>query len=148
MRRLIEAAHLRVTIPRGVGLVDDDAMTDSRPVGIAQPQKVYRDADGRPWDRKRDWRPAAYSAATVVGLVIVFVTRWVRGDSWSDFLGVALYSVGWALVPFTGLYLLTGQVDKLRRQPDLTQSYFDAQADPGSQLPYVVVSLAESRRKD
>lgn len=60
---------------------------------------------------KRDLRWPTGVGVTVVGVAIVLFARWARGDSWSEFTGIAVYSVGWALITFALLYLFSGLFD-------------------------------------
>ncbi len=39
--------------------------------------------------------------------IIVLLTRALRGDSWFEFIGTAAYSIGWTLLTFGILYLLS-----------------------------------------
>lgn len=48
---------------------------------------------------------------TTLGGGAVLLTRALRGDSWVEFAGVAAYSIGWALLTFGALYLLSKQFE-------------------------------------
>ena len=67
--------------------------------------------DGQVKRYKRDLRWPAAIALTVLGIVVVFATRWITSDSWWEFGVIAAYSVGWAMITFAVLYVLSGVFD-------------------------------------
>ena len=63
----------------------------------------------RPSPGDRRWLASILLLTTDV--IIVLLTRAWRGDSWSEFIGTASYSIGWALLTFGILYLLSKQFE-------------------------------------
>lgn len=63
----------------------------------------------KPSSGDRRWIAAIILA--LIGLAFVLITRGLRGDSWSEFVGTATYSIGWALLTFGALYLLNKQFE-------------------------------------
>ena len=56
---------------------------------------------------------------TAFGAIIVIATCVVRQETLSDFIGVGCYSVGWALLTFGILYLLSRWFESMEwRRPD------------------------------
>lgn len=66
---------------------------------------------------------------TLAGVAVVLIVRLLRSDSWAEFAGVAGYSVGWAMLTFGVLYLLSKQFESwewARPDHDLKQKFEDA----------------------
>jgi len=63
----------------------------------------------KPSSGDRRWLASILLLTT--GVVIVLLTRALRGDSWSEFIATASYSIGWALLTFGFLYLLSKQFE-------------------------------------
>jgi energy-converting hydrogenase Eha subunit G len=77
---------------------------------------------------KRDLRWPTGAVVTVVGIAIVLLARWARGDSWSEFVGIAVYSIGWALITFALIYVLSGVFESWkwgREDHDLVKKFED-----------------------
>ncbi len=58
-----------------------------------------------------DQRWLATILLMTTGAILVLVTRAVRGASWAEFASTAAYSIGWALLTFGVLYLLSKQFE-------------------------------------
>lgn len=71
----------------------------------------------KPSSGDRRWLAALVLAAA--GAIIVVITRWIRADNWAEFGAVAAYSIGWALLTFGILYLLSKKFEDWEwRRPD------------------------------
>lgn len=84
----------------------------------------------------RRWIAAIFVA--LIGAAVVLITRELRGDSWSDFLATATYSIGWALLTFGALYLLSNQFEEWewgRPDHDLVAKWNEAKDEDGPEAP-------------
>lgn len=91
-------------------------------------RRTADDDDGmtRPSSGDRRWLAAII--LTTIGGIVVLLTRALRGDNWMEFAGTAAYSIGWALLTFGGLYLLSKQFEDWewgRPDHDLTEKFED-----------------------
>jgi hypothetical protein len=55
---------------------------------------------------KRDLRWPTAIGLSVFAAALACFTRWLSGDSWREFGVVAAYSIAWALITFSVLYLV------------------------------------------
>ena len=62
----------------------------------------------------KDGRVLVGVIVTASGVALVGVAGWWSEDSLQEFLSVAMYSVGWALLTFGALYFLTGRFDAMK----------------------------------
>ena len=77
---------------------------------------------------KRDLRWPTGIVVTMSGVAIVLLARRYRGDSWNEFVGTAVYSIGWALITFALLYMVSGVFDSWkwgREDHDLVKKFED-----------------------
>ncbi len=84
----------------------------------------------------KDGRVPAGVFVTASGVALVGLAWWWSEDSLQEFLSVAMYSVGWALLTFVTLYLLTGSFDRMkwrRNDHDLVPGFEAGLADEGTQ---------------
>ena len=83
----------------------------------------------------KDGRVPAGIAATALGAALVLAAWCWSGDSLHDFLSVAMYSVGWALLTFCAFYFLTGRFDAMkwrRKDHDLVDRFEAGLTDEGA----------------
>jgi hypothetical protein len=81
----------------------------------------------KPSSGDRRWLATIFLLTT--GAIIVLLTRALRGDSWFEFIGTAAYSIGWTLLTFGILYLLSKKFENWewgRPDHDLTAKVEEA----------------------
>jgi len=88
-----------------------------------------RDDGGMTKPSSGDRRWLATILLLTTGAIIVLLIRALRGDSWFEFIDTAAYSIGWTLLTFGILYLLSKKFENWewgRPDHDLTEKVEEA----------------------